>query len=202
LGEDYKYKMIDLDGNIVFDELNGFTGYQDPWGFNLDTKHSNIWVIYEEGVLSYDVYDDEGNVYTMIYDGEWSLYQDGIEVLTQGYDDIYFSVERGMWEVTRDGKIGLIDRKFDVILEPMFDSISISDNHEYYYVTVDGANGVYDIEGNEIVPPIYESIMYDQDLQLFIVRNGEIYGLYDSIGNEILPLEFNSIVYISMLNNN
>lgn len=90
---------------------------------------------------------------------EYCFDRDGRKCLEEGWSSI--NVWKGVFSVTQNGKMGLIDRDGNILLEPEYDSVVPIPEKELVIVKNNGSYGVTDYAGREIIPFVYSWISYD-----------------------------------------
>ncbi len=107
--------------------------------------------------------------------------------------------------VKENNKWGVINSKFEIILEHKYDKIDILQNNTFN-VWQDGKNGIVDYTAKEIVPIKYNWFNYDLYDGARVVFNGKLvtkdgnlpepvkgrYGMIDTSGNEIIPVKYDN----------
>ncbi|NML24103.1 WG repeat-containing protein [Pseudoflavitalea sp. G-6-1-2] len=88
--------------------------------------------------------------------------------------------------------IGLISRKGDVIVPPIYKSIEIGFSYGVCQVGKDDKYGLVDTSGKEIVAPIYDYIGQVED-SMMLVKNSEKYGLINLKGEILIPIQYNAL---------
>lgn len=88
------------------------------------------------------------------------------------WDDLNFLNSKfGFYfEVFKDGKVGLVDTKGNIILTPEFQGITASEYKDYPFFFVNtGYMGVADIDGNILISPeIFDSMEFNPEKKIFI----------------------------------
>lgn len=194
----YNQGIIDINGNVIFETRYSVSNSNQGFELLLEDR-TTIEIMLEDDVLTYNIVGANGVSYTMKYDGGWTL-SDGTTILVdKGYDSIEYLEDTDMWVVTKDGKFGLLDELFNVILEPIYDGYGLEAGGLYIDVELDGNYGAYSLEGTEIIPPIYDDIRFSEYTKTFMVYNGDVKGIYSFNGTVMLEVEFYSIQFIDRM---
>lgn len=88
--------------------------------------------------------------------------------------------------------IGLINRKGDVIVPPLYTSIEVGFSYGVCQVGKNDKYGLVDTSGTEIVAPVYEYIGQVED-SLMLVKNSGKYGMINLKGEIIIPIQYNTL---------
>lgn len=163
-----KFSVVDLSGNYVFVSSGG------RWGL-WDAKLSREWIApryYSMEIISDDLIkvEDGGGMGLLKKSGEF------YSLIECAYSDI---VNRGShYEVSKNGRIGVVDYNGNEVLEPLFDDIQRnSDDDLGVYFVAERNNWRYllDEQGSTIIPEDYNFIEM-QGGDLAMIKN--YYGLY------------------------
>ena len=112
----------------------------------------------------------------------------------------------GLAAVMKDGKIGFINVKnevvipfkFDFMQTWWFDSAYIFKDGYCIMGKEDGSLGVIDTTGQWVIEPVYDEIYRPyEDNEAWCVVKEEMYGLYDSDMNMLYPAEYRHIFRLS-----
>lgn len=111
-------------------------------------------------------------------------------------DSYFFSTESPNRFILfkKDGKTGIMDNQYRIVLNNEYDRISKSQLPDYIYTgkkTASGTQwGVYDMKGRrEIISPQFDGPITNSGSFFSVLKNGK-YGLYSTEGKEILPPEY------------
>ncbi len=102
----------------------------------------------------------------------------------------------------KEGKAGIMDNDYNIILNNEYDIILKSDVDNYVYICKKTASGsykwgVYNVkQKKEIITPQFEREIRNTSDFFTVFKNGK-YGLYDTTGKEILPPEYNREVRVN-----
>lgn len=120
-------------------------------------------------------------------------------------DSYFFSTESPNRFILfkKDGKTGIMDNQYRIVLNNEYDRISKSQLPDYIYTgkkTASGTQwGVYDMKGRrEIISPRFDGPITNSGSFFSVLKNGK-YGLYSTEGKEILPPEYSSEIRTNTL---
>lgn len=107
----------------------------------------------------------------------------------------------GFAAVMKDGKIGFINVKNEVIIPFQYDCYERTKPwsgymfHNGYCIMAnkDGKMGLIDKMGKWVVEPTYDEIYKSEEKGYRVVAKGGKYGVLDSLNNEIYPVEYNLV---------
>ena len=112
----------------------------------------------------------------------------------------------GLAAVMKDGKIGFINRKnevvipfeFDFVQTWWFDSAYMFQDGYCIMGKEDGSLGVIDTTGQWVIDPVYENIYRPcEDTKGWLVVKDNMYGVYDSDLNILFPEEYRYVFRLS-----
>lgn len=195
--DEYSWGIIDKSGATVFETNYKILVYEDMYlledwiGRTFEYRITN-------GILSTDVEDRDGKIFTKVYQEGWTIYDGTTLIISDLYDFVDFHYFKDMFVTTVDeDSFGMINKSGEVILEPLYEEITYSYVYDTYIkVKLDGNYGIYSIAGEVIVPANYDSVHYDEVTNIFIVVNGDMLGIYAMDGQMILEAEYTSVQYI------
>ena len=120
-------------------------------------------------------------------------------------DSYFFSTESPNRFILfkKDGKTGIMDNRYRIMLNNDYDEIRKSQLPDYVYINKRTASGnrwgVYDIKRRkEIISPQFDRPITNSGSFFSVLRNGK-YGLYSTEGKEILPPEYSREVRTNTL---
>lgn len=119
--------------------------------------------------------------------------KNGTEVMPIAYDHIRnFHHSTGVAEVERDGKQGLIDRSFKLVIPCEYEALSSPLIPGFVAFRQNGLWGWMDYAGKVAVVPQFDQIgwMYDGRMR---VEKGKKFGIVDINGREVIPIKYESI---------
>ncbi|GER58342.1 WG repeat-containing protein [Patiriisocius marinus] len=142
----------------------------DQWGF---INTSGDWVIEPE----YDKVKPFNSGYALVLiDKHWNYIDKNNKVLQTPVKEKYYDFNKfGVAFYSIDKKVGLINTKGEVVLEPKYNVIKPFVDG-YAKVRVDDKWGMIDTSGKEFVPAIYDEIG-DYRGQGIAVRKGDSFGI-------------------------
>lgn len=113
----------------------------------------------EQVVLFDDEYEDEYKIIGSNYVGYYNA-KENYKFLTD-YDDIYLM--ENYLKVKKDKKYGLIDKKGNIILMPIFERVGVYENNgnEFLSVKINGKNKLYTTTGKLVPAEDLYSVTYD-----------------------------------------
>ena len=128
-----------------------------------------------------------------------------------GVEGTYFS--NGLMSMPGpNGKWGFVDKNFQFVIEPRFDS-AFEFSEGRAEVTIKNKSGFIDTSGTIVVPPKYDMVWGFQNGLARVRRDIEVgtwmtmegeqpkyryqYGFIDRDGNDIIPLQFEEATYFS-----
>ncbi len=100
----------------------------------------------------------------------------------------FISNNEEFWYVYRNGKIGILNSKCEIIIPAIFSKISFSKNK--FYVETEKYKGLYSKTGKIMVPPIYSH--FYREVNLYIVKKNKKYGVINK-GIEVIPTHYDFI---------
>jgi hypothetical protein len=161
------------DGFIVVGNSNGKFGVIDTTGTEvISIKYDEVEFI--QNVKEFFVYADK-NVGLLSSDGTTII-------KPTEYDTIsVFDADKQLYEVTKNGKYGILNRAGEVIIHAEYDQIGLQNNSSYSTSSDD----VYDTLDNKM-------ILFDKCIP---VKQNAKYGLFDIEGNEVAKTVYDSIGY-------
>lgn len=111
------------------------------------------------------------------------------------YDEVKVLYE-GSLKVWRNGKVGMIDNKGDVIAKAIYDDISVQ-REGYCIVESELGSGVIDSNGNYIVKPVYQDV-YAISEGLFRVKLfNDSWQFIDTNGKSVIRLGYRYVASFS-----
>ena len=117
------------------------------------------------------------------------------EIVPMQYDSIE-PLEYNLFLIEKDGLIGIINQKGEMIINLKFDKISFWEEEEdfqgYFLTKKDNLYGLINPKGEEIVKPIYNFIL-SYKKGFFYVRTKNGVGIIDNNGNVIIKPIYYSI---------
>lgn len=136
----YRYDLYNYNGECVLENMDGISR------------------TYASGS-----YDNKGKYYEAYYikkNGKYALINDDAEQLTDFEYDTMEMLDSGQIKVTKNEKIGLIDRYGVVILPCEYDSVERNDfdNKECYKITNNGLLGLISVDGSIDIYPQYVNL--------------------------------------------
>lgn len=192
-----KYGIIDIEGNEI-----------------LGLKYKNI---------EYDAYNDAFTVTDASQKvGIWRIGEDNKSsvIISNKYDSVeLIDKNKGLYEVSSNGKYGIIDEKGKNIVGIEYEQIGLEtdkyvvDNKNIVFENLiplkkNGKWGVINLEGNTIIPFEYdqigsendkntekENIAIIQEYGLFVLKKGEKYGLINWEGQKIIGFSLSSVYF-------
>lgn len=90
------------------------------------------------------------------------------------YDTIVKVKQRGKW--------GVIDKKSNWLIEPMYDTICDFDRNGYTLITENGKKGIIHISGNMLIPPVSSYLVGYMHKMGIIEENSDVSSYIDSKG--------------------
>jgi hypothetical protein len=114
-----------------------------------------------------------------------------LEKLKQMYDDIYFDMGNGNFKVKKDGKFGLYDKNFKLVIPVEYDYIDFYNSNGNFKVKKDGKFGILDKNFKLVIPVEYDFIdFYNGN---FKVQKNNKFGLYDKNFKLVIPVKYDFI---------
>ncbi|WP_153399414.1 hypothetical protein [Chryseobacterium vaccae] len=183
--------LMTLDGkkinfNVDYDEIiywvNSFEQHSEPFLFL--RKKDKLAIVKEGKVISDFIYDEilpeafvASNQPILTFEPSMSA--------NHPNHFIYFK---------KDGKYGIMDNNYKIILNNIYDMITESAMTGYVHVarkspeTGNKQWGVYDVKGGKEIIPTQFSFIRNTELDFFLVAQKSKFGIYDNTGKQILPL--------------
>jgi hypothetical protein len=195
-----KFALFDIKGNqitdFVYDRLRGkyhqnliAFSIKDKWGYinekgeviikplydyanSFDENHARVVLDKKDYLIN-----KKGEKFTGLLVDQISSYQ-----YSFNNDHKLLDLNSKMYYVKKDNKIGLVNDKLQVIVEPNYDEIS-NFNEGYAYVKKDNKYGYINIQGNLIIPLMYDDAEYFSEGLAPVVKDGK-WGAID-INNDV-----------------
>lgn len=211
-----KIGLIDYNGKqtipFIYDTLykehsvpriSGFVAKKDDFYGFVSSKNEVIQPFKYNYIYAlkggYAVYIDQNNK-VGIYD------EDGKIMIPFDYEAIYsswynnhhtkeFPTDIDIFIVEKDGKIGTIDNKNNVIIPIIYDGLSgwVEYGPEAHFVKNNNKYGLISHKGDIIIPIEYDYVGIPRDGVIRVIKNGK-YGVVSWKNKEILPCIYDNIV--------
>ena len=88
--------------------------------------------------------------------------------------------------------IGLINRKGEVVVGPIYDNIEVGFSYGLCQVGKGKLTGLVDTTGKEIVAPVYDMIAQVEDSMMLVEKAGK-FGLINLKGEVVIPVLYNAL---------
>ena len=203
-----KYGLIDFEGKVVaeaeYDNIYALPGIKDTLIVEKDGKKGLInnktseIIINPEYVEIVSISDNHENGY--IVKNELSKYgliaNDKTKILEEKYDDIKRVTGNGYYVVVENGKVEVVDKMGNVILNTAFDSIE-EIQVDSFVIIKDGKYGVINKTGDVVIKPEYENLKFATVDSLIAQKDGKT-GIIKNDGSIIIDFEYERIAYIEI----
>lgn len=203
---DKKYTLLNFKGetikfNVEYDRIILKTNeYKDiVESFHFMSKDGKLAIIDKEGKLASNFDYEKIIPECYVISGNYSLHEEFNMTANHPNRFIYFK---------KDGKYGIMDNNYNIILDNDYDMILESIfTHFVYLGKKIGTNsrknkwGIYNVKDRKLLVPIqFNSWIYRSD-SFFVVHKDNKYGVYDKKGDVLLPLEFEERISVEKLYN-
>lgn len=120
---------------------------------------------------------------------------DAIDDTYYNYRETLFSNTENIYIVEKDGEIGTIDDKNNVIIPIIYDGLSgwVEYGPEAHFVKKGDKYGIISPKGKIIIPIKYDYVGLPQN-EIIVVRKEGKYGVISYKNKEILPCEYNNVI--------
>lgn len=115
------------------------------------------------------------------------------EKVFQQFDYVYFTISGKYAKVRKNGKCGVVDKKGNIIISPIFDFCSVYENQNLIEARLSGKYGLFDIQGICLLNFEYDDIRVYTSYSIIIVKKGNLFGAVDMCCKEIIPCGFESL---------
>ncbi len=209
-----KYGYIDKSGNVVIDNIyedayyftDGVAIVRSDGKFGCIDKKGKVIIPFEydkiemNGNSIYAFDDDLGEYNYICYDFEGnSAFENISNMLDKSYTFKFQVENQDIICVSKDGKYGLMNNKYELVTPLKYDHIYYTGDEE----VIRFENG--NLDGYILLEDYSELILDDDDVEYYnyaygmlVVKKGERFGLYDKEGKELVPVgEFDGIEILS-----
>lgn len=160
-----------------------------PFKYNYIYALKGGYAVYIDQNNKAGIYDESGKIMIPFdYDAIYSTWYNNHRIKE-------FPANTDIFIVEKDGKIGTIDNKNNVIIPIIYDGLSgwVEYGPEAHFVKNNEKYGIISYKGEIIIPIEYDYVGIPQSGVILVIKNGK-YGIVSWENKEILPCIYDKIV--------
>lgn len=204
VNKDGKYGLIDYNGKeilpIQYDSIEALEGVKNSFVIKKEEKvglcdNRGDIIIEPEYKEIKAIGDDYKNGYVVVNsDNKYGLIDFTKQIILETkYEEVKPVVASNMYVVKENGKLKVINKDLETLVENKFDDVKQLNNENIVFVK-NKKYGIMNVEGNIKTKAEYDSIEYIFD-NYYIAKKSSKYGIINVENETILPFDYERISY-------